>query len=140
MARVLVEDEIVGEIGAGILVYLGVGRGDTEEDVSYIARKILGLRIFEDEAGRMSRSVEDEGGGILVISQFTLYGDTRRGRRPSFTDAAEPEEARRLYGRCVDLLRGSGLEVAEGRFRAMMLVRADVAGPITILIDSKKAF
>jgi D-tyrosyl-tRNA(Tyr) deacylase len=139
-ASVQVEGETVGAIGSGVLVYLGVGEGDGESDVDYMARKIAGLRIFEDDAGRMSRSVSDVGGGVLVVSQFTLFGDVRRGRRPSFDGAAPPEEAHRLCEAVVGRLREQGLEVATGRFRAMMDVRAEVAGPVTILIDSRKSF
>lgn len=139
-ARVEVEGEVVGRIGPGLLVYLGAAEGDTEADVSSMADKLAGLRIFEDESGKMARSVEDLGGGVLVVSQFTLFGDVRRGRRPSFDGAAPPEEAQLLYEKVVARLREKGLEVATGRFRAMMTVHAEVAGPVTILIDSAKLF
>lgn len=139
-AAVTVEGEEVGAIGNGLVVYLGAGREDTDRDVGYVAGKIAGLRVFEDDDGRMSRSVQDVGGEVLVISQFTLFGDVRRGRRPSFDAAAPPEEANALYERVVADLRERGLTVATGRFRAMMDVRATVAGPVTILIDSQKLF
>jgi len=139
-ARVEVDDEVVGRIGPGLLVYLGAAQGDTEADVATMADKLAGLRIFKDEAGRMSRSVEDEGGEILVVPQFTLFGDVRRGRRPSFDGAAPPEEANRLYEAVVARLRERGLTVATGRFRAMMDVCCVVAGPVTIQIDSRKLY
>ncbi len=139
-ASVVVDDAVVGSIGRGLLVYLGAGQGDTEEDVESTTGKVAGLRIFPDEEGKMSRSVEDIGGEVLVVSQFTLYGDVRKGRRPSFTDAAPPEEAERLYERVVAGLRARGLRVATGRFRASMDVRSRVDGPVTILIDSRRAF
>ena len=132
--------ERVGAIGEGLLVYLGAGREDTDDDVAYLVAKLATLRIFEDDAGKMSRSVEDIGRAVLVVSQFTLYGDVRKGRRPSFSHAAAPEEAQQLYEAVVAGLRARGLEVATGRFRAMMNVRADVWGPVTLLVDSKKAF
>lgn len=139
-ASVLVDGEVVGAIGRGLLVYLGAGRGDGPGDVEAMVSKLAGLRIFEDEAGKMSRSVLDIGGEVLVVSQFTLYGDVRKGRRPSFTQASPPEEAERLYEEVVAGLRGVGLTVATGRFRAMMTVDASVWGPVTILIDTRKAF
>ena len=139
-ASVTVGEELVGEIGRGLLVYLGAGEGDSSRDVDYIANKLAGLRIWPDEEGRMSRSVEDERGGVLVVSQFTLYGDVRRGRRPSFDGAAPPEEASQLCDQVVARLRARGLEVATGRFRAMMTVRSVVDGPVTILVDSRKQF
>ncbi|HQC36008.1 MAG TPA: D-aminoacyl-tRNA deacylase, partial [Bacillota bacterium] len=121
-------------------VLLGVGKDDTEEDAKYLASKIAGLRIFEDEEGKMNLSVKDIGGAVLVVSQFTLYGDVRKGKRPGFTAAAEPQEAERLYALLCDLIRGEGLHVAEGVFRTDMLVRIDNDGPVTILLDSKKEF
>ena len=139
-ASVVVEDEVVGQIGRGLLVYLGAGRGDDETDVDAMARKLSGLRVFRAEHGKMSLSVEDVGGAILVVSQFTLFGDVRKGRRPSFTEAAPPEEAEALYLNVVEALRQMGIEVATGTFRAMMDVRSRVDGPITILVDTKKAF
>jgi len=137
---VRVDGEVVGAIERGLLVYLGIGVGDTELDVAYIADKLVGLRIFADEAGRMSRSVQEVGGGVLVVSQFTLFGDVRSGRRPSFDGAAPPANAERLCDAVVAKIREKQIAVATGRFRAMMEVRAAVDGPVTILIDSKKTF
>lgn len=139
-ASVLVDAEVVGEIGGGLLVYLGAGDDDDERDVEAMANKLAGLRIFRDADGKMSRSVEDVGGALLVVSQFTLFGDVRRGRRPSFTGAAPPVTAERLYEDLVSRLRARGLETATGRFRAMMEVRSRGDGPVTILIDTKKTF
>lgn len=139
-ASVEIEGEIVGAIDAGLLVYLGAERGDGAADVEYCASKIAGLRIFEDDAGKMDRAVAEIGGGILVVSQFTLFGDVRRGRRPSFTQAAEPTEAERLYLQVVAELRSRNLRVETGRFRTTMAVDARVAGPVTILLDSRKTF
>lgn len=139
-ASVLVDGQTVGAIGAGLLVYLGAAGDDTDADVGAMANKLAGLRVFKDDDGKMSRSVEDVGGEVLVVSQFTLFGDVRKGRRPSFTGAAGPDEALRLYEACVSALRGRGLTVATGRFRAMMDVRSRVDGPVTILIDTKKVF
>jgi D-tyrosyl-tRNA(Tyr) deacylase len=139
-ARVTVEDETVGEIGAGLLVYLGVGAEDDEAAATYTADKVQGLRIFADDAGKMNRSVADVRGGVLVVSQFTLYGDVRAGRRPAFTQAMEPARAEELYLRVVDKLRAAGLTVATGRFRADMRVEGTVDGPVTILVDSSRTF
>ena len=139
-ASVTVDARTTGTVEGGLLVLLGVGRGDTDEDARYLADKTAGLRIFEDEAGKMSRSVEDTGGGVLVVSQFTLFGDVRKGRRPSFDQAAAPEEAERLYQRFCELLRAKGLEVGTGVFQAMMDVELINRGPVTILLDSKKLF
>jgi len=139
-ASVRVEDQEAGRIGAGLLVLLGVGVGDGESDADYLVEKVLNLRIFPDEAGQMNRSVRDVGGGILVVSQFTLYGDARRGRRPSYIDAAPPEEANRLYGYFVAKARESDLAVGEGVFRAMMDVALINQGPVTILLDSRRQF
>lgn len=139
-ASVEVGGEVVGEIGRGLLVYLGAADDDSERDVTYTADKLAGLRIFPDERGKMSLSVQDVGGGVLVVSQFTLFGDVRRGRRPSFDGAAPPEEANRLYEQVVERLRGKGLDVATGRFRATMRVSGVVDGPVTILVDSRKLF
>ena len=139
-ASVTVEGERVGDIGRGLLVYLGAAKGDEPKDLQYTVDKIAGLRVFPNEEGRMSLSVADVGGSILVVSQFTLFGDVRRGRRPSFDGAADPEEAERLYLELVDLLRGRGLGVATGRFRATMLVQSAVDGPVTIQIDSRKLY
>lgn len=139
-SSVEVEGTCVGRIGPGWLVLLGVERGDTESEADWIAEKVLALRAFEDDQGKMNRSVADVGGGILVVSQFTLLGDCRGGRRPSFTAAAEPLEAERLYLRCAELLAQSGLEVAKGVFRAMMKVELVNDGPVTLLLDSRKMF
>ncbi len=139
-ARVAVGGDVVGSIGQGILVYLGAAAGDTDADVDYVSGKIVGLRVFEDDAGKMSRSVVDVGGSVLVVSQFTLFGDVRRGRRPSFDGAAPPSEAEALYERVVSRIRSAGVTVATGRFRAQMSVEAAVDGPVTILVDSRKLF
>ena len=132
--------ERVSAIGRGLLVLLGVGREDGEADADDLAEKVVHLRIFEDEAGQMNRSVLDTGGAVLVVSQFTLYGDARRGRRPGFSAAAAPEEANRLYRYFVDRVAASGLEVREGVFRAMMDVSLVNRGPVTLLLDSARAF
>ncbi|MEJ5300140.1 MAG: D-aminoacyl-tRNA deacylase [Thermodesulforhabdaceae bacterium] len=139
-ARVEVKGEVVGAIGEGLLVFLGVGKSDGDEDLSYIVDKLLHLRIFEDDQGKMNRSVLDIEGGILVVSQFTLFGDCRKGRRPSFADAAPPEQAEILYEECVKRLRALGINVATGKFREMMDVFILNDGPVTILLDSKKLF
>jgi len=124
----------------GLLVLLGVGEADTEADVSYLAEKIAGLRIFEDDDGKMNRSVREVGGSVLAVSQFTLYGDVRRGKRPSFDDAAPPDHARRLYDLFVERIRAAGLRCETGRFQEMMQVELVNEGPVTILLDSEKAF
>jgi D-tyrosyl-tRNA(Tyr) deacylase len=139
-ASVRVAGEAVGSIGPGLVVLLGVAAGDAEEDADYLADKVLNLRVFPDQAGQMNRSVLDVAGGLLVVSQFTLLGDARRGRRPSYVEAAPPEEADRLYQRFVSRLRPSGLPVATGVFRAMMDVALVNQGPVTILLDSRKLF
>lgn len=139
-ASVTVDGDVVGAIRHGLLVYLGAANGDTPADVRYIVDKIAGLRIFTNDEGRMSRSVHDTGGEVLVVSQFTLFGDVRRGRRPSFDGAAPPEDAERLYLDVVDGLRSKGLTVETGRFCAMMLVESTVDGPVTIQIDSTKLY
>jgi D-aminoacyl-tRNA deacylase len=139
-ARVTVGGEIVGEIGQGLLVLLGVGQGDTDAAAEYLANKIAGLRVFDDDAGRMNRAVGEIGGAVLVVSQFTLFGDVRRGKRPSFDAAAPPEQARRLYDYFVERLRAAGLRCETGRFQEMMLVELVNDGPVTILLDSEKAF
>jgi D-tyrosyl-tRNA(Tyr) deacylase len=135
-ARVEVEGDLVSEVARGLVVLLGVGRGDTEEDADYLARKIVSLRIFDDEAGFMNRSLEEVGGALLVISQFTLYADTRKGRRPFFGEAAEPDEAERLYEYFVERARPTGVTVATGLFKEMMDVTLTNEGPVTILLDS----
>ena len=139
-AKVTVNEWIAGEIGMGLLVLLGVGHPDTEADVSYLAEKIAGLRIFEDDDGKMNRSVREVGGSVLAVSQFTLYGDVRRGKRPSFDDAAPPDHARRLYDLFVERIRAAGLRCETGRFQEMMQVELVNDGPVTILLDSGKAF
>ena len=138
-ACVRVEGRVVGQIGRGLAVLLGVGTGDTEPDAESLVEKVLHLRIFSDEAGAMNRSLVDIAGELLVVSQFTLYGDAGRGRRPSFIAAAPPDEANRLYRHYVEKARASGLRVAEGVFRAMMDVSLVNEGPVTILLDSRKA-
>ena len=139
-AKVTVNDWVVGEIGTGLLVLLGVGHSDTDADASYLAEKIAGLRVFEDQAGKMNLSVVDVAGSVLAVSQFTLYGDMRRGKRPSFDAAAPPEPARRLYELFVEGIRSTGLRCETGRFQEMMQVELVNEGPVTILLDSKKAF
>ena len=139
-ARVEVDGEVVGRIGEGMLVLLGAGKDDTEEDAGYLAEKILTLRIFEDSEGKMNLSVTDTGGGVLVVSQFTLYGDCRKGRRPSFDKAASPEAAEALYELFVAKLRESRAKVETGKFRAMMDVHLVNSGPVTLMLDSKREF
>ncbi|MGA2921377.1 MAG: D-aminoacyl-tRNA deacylase [Candidatus Sulfotelmatobacter sp.] len=139
-AQVTVNGEVAGKIGLGLLVLLGVGRDDSESDAIYLAEKIAGLRVFEDERGKMNRSVHDVGGGVLVVSQFTLCGDVRRGKRPSFDAAAAPEKARQLYEFFVEKIRTTGLRCEMGRFQEMMKVELVNEGPVTILLDSGKAF
>ena len=139
-ASVRVAGETVGAIGPGLVVLVGVESSDSEGDAQALADKVLNLRVFADAAGQMNRSVLDEGGGLLVVSQFTLLGDARRGRRPSYIQAARPEEADRLYLGFVELLRRSGLTVATGVFRATMDVALVNQGPVTILLDTHKVF
>jgi D-aminoacyl-tRNA deacylase len=139
-AKVTVNGWTAGEIGRGLLVLLGVGQTDTEADAAYLSEKVAGLRIFEDEDGKMNRSVRDVGGSVLVVSQFTLYGDVRRGKRPSFDEAAAPEAARRLYELFVQRIQAAGLRCETGRFQEMMQVELVNEGPVTILLDSGKAF
>ena len=139
-AKVIVNGWIAGEIGLGLLVLLGVGQDDGESDANYMAEKVAGLRIFEDADGKMNRSVLDVGGSVLAVSQFTLYGDVRRGKRPSFDDAAPPEPARRLYELFVERIRAAGLRCETGRFQEMMQVELVNEGPVTILLDSSKTF
>jgi D-tyrosyl-tRNA(Tyr) deacylase len=135
-----VNGEVCGRIGRGLLVLLGVGQADTEADAAYLAEKIAGLRIFEDDGGKMNHSVADIKGAVLAVSQFTLYGDVRRGKRPSFDDAARPERARQLYEDFVRRIRDAGLPCETGRFQEMMQVELLNVGPVTILLDSGKAF
>jgi len=139
-ASVSVDRKTVGIIGQGLMVLLGVAREDTSQEAAYLAEKTADLRIFEDEAGKMNRSVEDIGGGILVVSQFTLLGDCRKGRRPGFTDAAPPELADQLYEEYVAVLRRRGINVATGVFRTDMQVALVNDGPVTMLLDSRKQF
>jgi D-aminoacyl-tRNA deacylase len=139
-ARVTVHEEVTGQIGMGLLVLLGVGQRDQKADAEYCAEKICGLRVFEDEDGKMNRSVVDVGGSILVVSQFTLYGDVRRGKRPSFDAAAKPEKARSLYEYFVERIRSAGVPCETGRFQEMMQVKLVNNGPVTILVDSAKGF
>jgi D-tyrosyl-tRNA(Tyr) deacylase len=139
-ARVSVSDEITGEIGLGLLVLLGVGAEDARTDADYLAEKTGGLRIFEDSGGKMNLSVAEAGGAILVVSQFTLYGDSRRGKRPSFDAAAPPQPAHELYEYFVERIRASGLRCETGRFQETMQVELVNEGPVTILLDSTKVF
>jgi D-tyrosyl-tRNA(Tyr) deacylase len=139
-AKVTVNDWTAGEIGIGLLVLLGVGQSDSEADATYLAEKIAGLRIFEDSDGKMNRSVLDVGGSVLAVSQFTLYGDVRRGKRPSFDAAAPPDPARSLYEFFVERIQTAGIRCETGRFQEMMQVELVNEGPVTILLDSSKAF
>ncbi len=139
-AAVEVEGECVGRIGPGWLVLLGVARGDTDDDARWMADKVVNLRAFEDDQGKMNQSVVDAGGGVLVVSQFTLLADCRTGRRPSFTEAAEPAEADRLYRLVAERLKDAGVPVATGVFRAMMKVDLVNDGPVTLMLDSRKTF
>ena len=136
-ARVTVDGEVVGQIGKGLLLLVGIGREDEEADLVWMADKLAGLRIFEDSEGKMNLSVTDAGGDILSVSQFTLYGDCRKGRRPSFTDAARPEIAQEMYEKFNGLLRERGLKVETGRFGAMMQVALVNDGPVTFILDSR---
>jgi len=139
-ANVVVSGETTGEIGQGLLVLIAVGQADTESDADYLAEKIAGLRIFEDEKGKMSLAVAEIGGSVLVVSQFTLYGDVRRGKRPSFDGAAPPQRGRELYDYFVERIRAQGLRCETGRFQEMMQVELVNDGPVTILVDSAKNF
>ncbi len=139
-ASVTVGDEEVGHIGAGLVVLVGVAAGDGPADLAYMASKIRELRVFADDRGRMNRSVVEAGGAVLVVSQFTLLGDVRKGRRPAFDGAASGDEARAMYEALVRQLKADGLEVATGRFQAHMHLSLDNDGPVTILLDSRKLF
>ncbi|MGH9462906.1 MAG: D-aminoacyl-tRNA deacylase [Vicinamibacteria bacterium] len=142
-ARVQVDENTIGEIGKGLLILLGVSREDAEPDASWLAEKVATLRIFRDSEGRMNLSIKEAGGSALVVSQFTLMGDSRKGRRPSFDKAASPEQAERLYERFVELLRaelGPDLEVATGSFGAYMSVSLVNDGPVTLILDSRRSF
>ncbi len=135
-AHVSVDGNVIGRIGQGLVVLVGVTHDDTEEDARWLARKVVGLRIFEDEAGKMNLSVQDVGGAVLVVSQFTLYADARRGRRPSFVDAARPEVAEPLIATFCRYLQEEGVPVSTGKFRAMMQVCLCNDGPVTIVVDT----
>ena len=139
-AKVSVGGDVAGEIGHGFLVLVGVESGDTDEDMRYGVEKLTGLRVFEDEAGKMNRCVADVGGSILLVSQFTLLGDARHGRRPSFSNAARPEVAAPMIDRMAEAIAGRGIPVAKGVFGADMQVELVNDGPVTILLDSKKSF
>lgn len=139
-ADVTVAGNTTGVIDKGLMVLLGVGEGDDEKDAEYMAEKVCGLRIFEDADDKMNLSVQDVGGDILAVSQFTLYGDVRKGKRPSFSTAARPEEANRLYRCFIDCCKSRGVRVEEGIFQADMLVKIHNDGPVTILLDSQKTF
>jgi D-tyrosyl-tRNA(Tyr) deacylase len=139
-AKVTVAGEITGEIGPGLLVLLGIGRSDDEVAADYLVAKTVGLRVIEDDEGKMNLSVQDVGGAVLVVSQFTLYGDVRKGKRPSFDDAAPPTVARRLYEYFVGRIRATGLRCESGRFQETMDVELVNEGPVTILVDSEKEF
>ena len=138
--RVTVEGKTAGEIGPGLLVLLGVGKNDNEAAADYLAEKIIGLRILEDDAGKMNLSVLDKGAEMLVVSQFTLYGDVRRGKRPSFDDAARPGDARRLYEYFLAKIRSAGLRCETGEFQSMMDVELVNDGPVTVILDSERLF
>jgi len=139
-AQVSVGEELVGKIGRGMLVLLGVSKTDTEADADYLAAKVAGLRIFEDENGKMNLSLSEKGGEVLAVSQFTLHGDVRRGKRPSFDEAAPPQRANQLYEHFVRRIREVGIHCETGRFQATMQVELINDGPVTILIDSKRVF
>jgi len=139
-ASVTVDGEVTGQIGRGFLVLLGIAGDDSEKDIVWIAEKIAGLRIFEDAEGRMNLGLGDVGGAVLLVSQFTLYGDCRKGRRPSFVEAARPEAALPLYQSVAAELRGHGLRVETGKFQAHMDVRLLNDGPVTLLLDSRRQF
>jgi D-tyrosyl-tRNA(Tyr) deacylase len=139
-AKVTVGDEVTGEIGKGLLVFVGVAQEDNEGAADYLVDKVIGLRVFEDADGKMNLSVADVGGGVLVVSQFTLYGDVRRGKRPSFDRAARAERANELYEYFVEKVRAAGLRCETGRFQTMMDVELVNDGPVTILLDSEKTF
>jgi len=139
-ASVKVGGDVTGQIADGLLVLLGVERSDVAADADYLADKIVGLRIFEDDAGKMNRCVVEAGGAVLAVSQFTLFGDVRKGKRPSFDEAARPERARELYDYFVERVRGLGLRCETGRFQEVMEVELVNQGPVTVLLDSKKLF
>ena len=137
-AKVEVDGAVVGEIGLGLMVLLGIAKTDTRRDAEYMADKLAGLRIFADDAGKMNRDVKDAGGSLLIVSQFTLYGDVRRGRRPGFENAADPQLARALYEHFVETVRARGVRVHTGTFQALMSVHLVNEGPVTIILDSER--
>ncbi|MEM7455085.1 MAG: D-aminoacyl-tRNA deacylase [Planctomycetota bacterium] len=139
-ASVVVDGQTVGEVGNGLLVLLGVEKEDNDQDLKYLAEKTIGLRIFNDVDGKMNRSIEDAGGEMLVVSQFTLLGDTRKGKRPSFIKAADPETGNRMYTEFVDFVRDKGIKCETGQFQADMKVHLINDGPVTILLDSRRTF
>ena len=139
-SSVTVDDRVTGQIGQGLMVLIGVEEGDTEKDAEYIAKKVSALRVFDDAEGVMNLSVQDIGGEILAVSQFTLLGDVRKGNRPSYFTAARPEEADALYRKVIELIEERGIHVEEGVFQAEMLVSIDNDGPVTILLESHKLF
>lgn len=139
-ASVSVEEAVVGAIGNGLLVLLGVGKNDTSAAADYLIEKLLGLRIFEDAEGKMNLNVRETGGAVLIVSQFTLFGDVRRGKRPSFDEAARPEQAGHLYEYVIAQIRAQGVECSTGEFQAMMQISLVNDGPVTILLDSEKTF
>ncbi len=139
-AKVEVEGKLIGQTGPGLLVYLSVGKGDTEGDAQFLADKLVNLRIFADEAGKMNRSVVDIGGGILLVSNFTLHGDCRKGRRPGFDAAAEPQLAEALYEKVIALIAQQGVRIEKGSFGAYMQVTSTNDGPVTFLLDSTRLF
>ena len=139
-AKVIVDGAVVGEIGTGVLIFLGVGVGDTIDDAEYLASKIVHLRIFGDDEGKMNLSLLETGGEALIVSQFTLWGDCKKGRRPSFVRAADPAIANDLYQKFIFFLKGKGIQVAEGRFQEMMDVHLVNDGPVTLLLDSARNF
>lgn len=139
-AKVVVAGDIIGEIGTGLLVLLGVEEGDTQADLDYLVHKVIGLRIFNDDEGKMNLGLVEVGGEVLVVSQFTLLGDVRKGRRPSFIRAAKPELGQAFYRKFVDQMAGQGVRVAAGRFQADMKVHLVNDGPVTLMLDSRKQF
>lgn len=139
-ASVSVDGEVKGEIKSGLLVFLGIGKGDSEADITYICSKVLGLRIFDDEEGKMNLPVSDIQGGILLVSQFTLHGDCRKGKRPNFSEAMEPKAAKVLYDKTITQMKSGDVPVETGEFQAMMEISLINDGPVTILLDSKRLF
>lgn len=138
--KVTVDGEVIGQIQKGMVILLGVGENDTSEDMTYLADKILGLRIFDDPDGKMNLSIQEIDGSMLIVSQFTLYGDCRKGRRPSYSSAANPDMANKMYESFLQYVRDAGVHVETGKFQAMMDVEIHNDGPVTLLLDSKKSF